>query len=623
MYNKVKYKQYKNLFKQCLRSAERDYFSKKLMEKNSSIKDTWKVINTILNKSHVQDHIRCLTIDNSRVTDRKEIVQQLNNYFTNIGQSLTRNIPDSINKFTYYMDPPKKDTMQLVPTNETEILSIIKNLKNTSSTGNDDIPSSVIKYAANSIAKPMAILINSAMQEGVFPSALKIAKVIPIYKGDSHTLLSNYRPISILPVFSKIYEKAIVLRLNSFIEKNEILNNKQFGFRKNHSTSMALVTFTDYITENLDLGNSVISVFIDLSKAFDTVDHQILFKKLYNYGLRGNVLNLIIDYLSSRFQYVALDDCCSTLLPINCGVPQGSILGPILFLLYVNDIAKNMKFAQILLFADDTTIYIASKKLETLINLINSELKILSDWFLSNKLTINVNKTKYMLFRSSKNKEAKLDMDIYINNFKLSGVNSTKFLGIEFDDCLNWKLHISSIERKLSCAIGVISKIRYKLNMQCALLLYNSMILSQLSYCTMIWASTYKSALHRIYLLQKRALRVCSLSGKKLGSTLFQKYKKLTIYDLLKLQILKFIYQSVHKLLPKTSVNIFQESTNIHDHNTRRNKKLFTKLARLNIRKNSIAVQGPILWNAIPENLQNALSLKQFVSMYKSSVYLK
>ena len=149
------------------------------------------------------------------------------------------------------------------------------------------------------------------------------------------------------------------------------------------------------------------------------------------------------------------------------------------------------------------------------------------------------------------------------------------------------------------------------------------MILSQLSYCTMIWASRYKSAFHRIYLLQRRALRVCTLSDKKIGATLFQKYKKLTIYELLQLQILKFIYQSVHNLLPKTLVKLFRITTNIHDHNTRRKMKLFTKLARLNIRKNSIAVQGPILWNSIPETMQNASSLKQFVFLYKSSVHSK
>ena len=200
---------------------------------------------------------------------------------------------------------------------------------------------------------------------------------------------------------------------------------------------------------------------------------------------------------------------------------------------------------------------------------------------------------------------------------KISCVSNIKFLGIEFDENLNWKQHILSVEKKLASAIGVIGRIRYKLNNYTALLLYDSLILSQLSYCTFIWSSTYKSALRKIYLLQKRALKICTLSVKHKGINLFTKFHKLTIYDLNLLQIAKFVYKSVNDMSPYSSIHHFQEVAAIHHHNTRMNKKLFSKNFKTNIRKFSLSIQGPILWNSIPDHIQHAFSLNKFSSLCK------
>ena len=377
--NKVRYKQYKNLLKILIRKTEREYYSNKLLKVTLNIRNTWKVINSIINNSPSRDKINNLKLDNLLLTDRKDIVHELNKYFVNIGPNLSNCIPSSVNQFDYYLNSPNIKSMALIPTDEYEIIKIINKLKQTSSSGVDDIPSTVIKCAAKSIAKALALMINNSMNFGIFPSPLKIAKITPIFKGGSSILMTNYRPISILPVLSKIYEKVIATRLNSFLEKNKIKNDKQFGFRKNHSTALALTKFMEYITEKLDNGNLVLSVFVDLSKAFDTIDHKILIKKLFNYGIRGTALKLFEDYLTNRYQCVAIGDNISSLLQITCGVPQGSILGPVLFILYINDLSNCVKVVQILLFADDTTIYLASKDINNLCQEINNELKKLSD----------------------------------------------------------------------------------------------------------------------------------------------------------------------------------------------------------------------------------------------------
>ena len=251
------------------------------------------------------------------------------------------------------------------------------------------------------ISAPLASLINCSFTTGIFPDRLKCAKIIPILNNGDNSLITNYRPISVLNVFSKIYEKVLVDRLNCFVIKNDILYKYQFGFRKNYSTYMALLSFMDTVTDAVDANKIVAGLFIDLSKAFDTINHDILIKKLHNYGVRGIALQLLSNYLSNRMQCVTFNGCTSDFLSITCGVPQGSVLGPLLFLLYINDIHKSSTLLKFILFADDTTILFSAQSLTELTSKLNSELKFVADWFRANKLSLNIVKTNYIIFRHS------------------------------------------------------------------------------------------------------------------------------------------------------------------------------------------------------------------------------
>jgi hypothetical protein len=324
------------------------------------------------------------------------------------------------------------------PIVETEIIKIVNKFNQNKSAGHDNIDTFIIKRVATEIAKPLTSIFNLSIATGIVPQKLKIAKVIPIFKKNDPELFSNYRPVSVLPCFSKILERLIFNRCITYIDRHRILNDKQFGFRSNHSTSMAIIQLVDTIYNAVEKNETTIGIFLDLSKAFDTIDHKILIHKLELYGFRGIVLDWFKDYLYNRKQYVYYNSCDSELKDIICGVPQGSILGPLLFILYVNDIINTSNVLDVILFADDTTILYSNKDIRSKFGLINNELKEVSNWFRANKLSVNATKTNYMVLgtphMTSKNKNAIIDdvnvsANIILDETALERVDSTRFLG--------------------------------------------------------------------------------------------------------------------------------------------------------------------------------------------------
>lgn len=302
-------------------------------------------------------------------------------------------------------------------TSAEEIIKIVSNLENKQSSGFDDIPVSIVKASVEHIAELISRIINNSFTSGVVPDNLKIAKVCPIFKNGEKDLFTNYRPISILPSFSKIFEKAAFNRLSSYLESKCMLVNNQYGFRRQHSTYMAIMDMYDKISAASDRNEFSIGIFIDLSKAFDTLDHVILIKKLEYYGLRGVTLKWFQNYLLNRQQYVFLNESSSSLRVINCGVPQGSVLGPLLFILYINDIVNCSNILKFILFADDTNIFHSDTNVFQLMTTINCELLKLSKWFKANKLSLNVKKTNYILFGRKKFRTV-----VYLSSYVLMAV---------------------------------------------------------------------------------------------------------------------------------------------------------------------------------------------------------
>ena len=370
---------------------------------------------------------------------------------------------------------------------ENEVRTVILDLKN-SAAGWDNFPTFVAKKCIDGYLTPLTKIINKSISQGIFPSELKLARVIPIFKSNDKQNVSNYRQISILTFFSKVFEKILHNNIYKFMERNKIINENQFGFCKGHGTQHAIISLIDKIGKSVDRGVIGINMFLDLKKAFDTVSHSILIRKLSAYGIRGNLLKLCKSYLTDRYQYVVYNGAKSERKIVKCGVPQGSILGPLFFLVYMNDIFNVSDFLYNILYADDTCLYLAGSDLCALINLMNTESKLILHWLKANRLTLNTSKTFFMVFHRGKRK-CLGDMGLYIDGIEIKETPTMKYLGVIIDAKLNWVSHITYVKNKIAKGIGIIKKARPFLNKSSLSNLYYTFIYPYLIYCVEVWGS--------------------------------------------------------------------------------------------------------------------------------------
>ena len=405
------------------------------------------------------------------------------------------------------------------------------------------------------------------------------------------------------------------------MDKNDILFNKQFGFRPKHSTYMAITELVDKITQASNDKCATAGVFLDLSKAFDTIDHDILLTKLSHYGLRGIVLNWFKSYLSNRMQFVDYNGHMSTTKSITSGVPQGSILGPLGFILYVNDIPNAAPDLSFILYADDTSAFTSHHDIHQLNEIMSNGLNKLNTWFKSNKLSLNLKKTNYMLFGTQhKTKQLNNQLQISIENTNINHVNAAKFLGITIDQNLTWRKHIDELSKKCSRSIGILYKVRQFLPETALLSLYYTMFLSHINYGITVWGSASETEKERIHILQKRALRAISNSEYRCASNpLFIKYNQLKINDLCELDRGTFMYKYCNNLLPHIFNNMFSTNSDNHAYTTRHASDFQYPKIKLEFSAKSMRYLGVKNWNNIPADIQCSKSLQIFKSKYKES----
>ena len=397
-----------------------------------------------------------------------------------------------------------------------------------------------------------------------------------------------------------------------------ILFKNQYGFRKGHSISFALLHLFEKILSAIDRREHTVGIFLDLSKAFDTVNFISLFEKLEHYGIRGIALNWIKDYFSRRSQFVQFNEHCSNYYSIKCGVPQVSILGPLLFLLYIDDLSNVSNILDIILFADDTNIFFSHRDQNYLVETIDSEMNKLTEWFKCNKLSLNTKKSSFMIFQP-RQKRKTLDFSITLNSTHINRVKEVVFLGVVLDEHVTWKPHISRITKKVSKAIGLLCKSRFYISKFSLRTLYYSLVYPYLYYRTIAWGSTYPSNLNRLVILQKRVIRIINKDTFDAHTDpIFRDLKLLRLDQIYLYQLGKFMYLYRTGSLSKYFHNYFPMTNEVHSYNTTRAKSYYIPLCRTNIWQFSIKYKGPKFCNTLSFDISNCSTVSTFNSKLRN-----
>ena len=568
----VLFKRYRNTIVTLLRVSKKNHYSSYFLTNQSNVKKTWDGIRNLLNVSKKRNYTPTkLIYKNEEKVSNNDIAESFNDFFVNVGSTVEAKIPKSKRCFTSYLKDANDKSLFLTPCTVIELLTIISNMEKSKSCGPNSISTSLLIEFSDQLVHPLFSIINMSLNEGVFPSLNKEADVCPIHKKNEKTKCENYRPISLLSNISKIFERVIYTRLDNFLNSSEIIYKFQFGFRKNYSTNHALLSIVEQIRNSLDKKMFACGVFIDLEKAFDTVNHQILLSKLYHYGIRGVANKLLHSYLSNRHQKVTINGESSTKLPITCGVPQGSILGPLLFLIYINDMHSAMEYSAIYHFADDTNLLYSSKSFKDLRKNLNKDLAHLYDWLCANRLSLNAGKTEFIVFRPLVRKALHERLTLKLHHSKLFESPKVKYLGLILDNKLSWKWHITELSKKLSSAVGMLYKIRQFCPVSVLRSLYFSLFNSHMSYGLVVWGNANRSLINKIKSLQKRALKCIDISHKDHNNINITQHnlKILTLDHQLQLQLSSLMWDYDNNALPQSLKTDFKRTNLVHNYSTR------------------------------------------------------
>ncbi|KAJ8703937.1 hypothetical protein PYW07_013231 [Mythimna separata] len=566
---KITYNRYRNFCNRLIKRLKRKYERNLLAQSVSNNKLLWKNIKTITYSNKLKSqHIELLNIK----ATPKESINHVNNYFANIGKQLAQKINSGINNVAHNQKNTIRsqlNTFVLLDTDDAEVERILMNLKSDSAPGWDSISTKFLKFIRNEAVPIITHLANLCLQKGVFPAPLKQSVITPVYKGGDKDDVNNYRPISVLPSISKVLEKIINTRLTNYLTKFNILSNSQFGFRKDVSTEDAVTALSSLVAEHLDKGKKCLSVFLDLKKAFDTVSVPILVNKLEKVGIRGIALSLFTDYLSNRKQRVKIGQYTSDDVDVSYGVPQGSVLGPTLFLLYINDLCNmEIKNAKVFSYADDTSIVFSGSSWPEVKLSAEAGMARVAVWLEDNLLSLNTNKTNYICFSISNKTQPTEELDLKVHtceNVTLSSCNcsliervtETKYLGVMLDQALSWYPQLEQTSariRKLSWIFKTLRHIvptkmvNYK-NRPRNLLneIYVALAQSVLLYCIPIWGGAAKTKIINVERAQRSLIKIMYFKNKRFSTeSLYQISGLLSVRKLYITQIAL----KIHKTLP-------------------------------------------------------------------------
>lgn len=607
-YYKNQYKYFRNKTLALVRKTKKTYYCNLIEHNQGSPKIMWKVINSVIKKNDAKQTLPGVAPPNNTPED---VACNLNEHFCKVGPTLALKFRSQATVRS--LPPSVPNSFAFEEIDAEEIIRTVQAMSAGKSAGPDNISISVLKHHIQELSVHFATIFNASVYAAVYPDALKTARVVPIYKGGDANDYHNYRPISILNSINTIFEKLLAKRIIRFLNKHQVLLENQHGFRANKSTATAVKTLSETVNKALNANCYAIGIFIDIKKAFDTVNYEILLMKMERYGFRGLFKEFFQSYLNGRTQFVKIGSTASSVEGITCGVPQGSVLGPILFSLYINDLPLVLEHGNTIMYADDTAFLFSGEELKCLERKANADLTKVSHWFRNNKLTLNVSKTNYLIF-SSPTKTQSYQVNLKMDDILIKKMDECKYLGVTLDSALSFKQHIAGICNKLTLSCFVLVRVRRYFPLHILKMIYYSIFHCHITYCVETWGFTYVSYINRIILLQKRALRIITFSRVNDSSApLFSELNIMPLTNARDHKLACMVKNILENNIP-FSHSIFQWPQRETRNQT--NLRFNLPVIHNNYGKRSIAFSGAVIWNLLPVDIKTNTNFTKSVKEF-------
>ena len=605
-----------------MKKAKTNHLESLINDDKSNQNSLWQLLKSIT-KVKADKNIS-LTVDGEDLSEPSDVAECFNNYFVNSINDLVNEI-DADKIFTSSSTSPNNysadegEEYDLPIITQDFVVQTIRNLSCKKATGQDELSAKLLKYLVNVpiVLSSLVHILNLSIIEGIYPSDWKIARVQPIPKSGNMQCVQNYRPIAILSVLSKIIEKAVTSSFLKYLIDHGILSPNQFGFRPNHSCEIALLCMVDEWSRQVDKGELNGIAFIDLRRAFDMVDHSILLDKLKTCGCSQRSIKWFESYLRNRQQFVSIGKEKSSTKELNVGVPQGSILAPLLFSLFINDLPNNVPSASIHMYADDTTVSVSGKSKEEIEAKLIQALSETSTWIRKNRLMLNSNKTKVMLLGSKQRFCSIPDQHLSI---KLHGqvvecVNEFKCLGVVIDNCLDFKKHVDYISKTIRQKLGIIRRSKHYFNDTQLSKLYWGYVIPHILYCCNVWSGRSECNYDTLNRLHKRAAYMISnCTWETRSEDVFSRLKWPLLHQIFYRASCCLMYKCIHKLSPAILYDNFFFVDDVSKRSTRNSNKLLLRVpkCRTAFYQKSFVYSGSVNWNQLPEHIRFISSVDSF-----------